>query len=303
MSKFETKRVSDQTIKVHKLKDNQLEPKGKDWFSIVYSNIFLLAKKHSGKTTIIENILKKCSGVNTQFLFIASTINKDPSWIRIVKYWSKSHDVDYYDELFDDEGNNIIDNFINEQKSIAEENVQSGEGVKKIQPNQPIYQFKPNNNRLIKRINQIGGQLENKVEKQLENQVDNLEKKKSKLIIYPEFIIVIDDMGDMMRNPSIAQLLKTNRHYKAKVILSGQNITDLAPSSIRQLDYCLVFQKQPDEKILKLRENLGLTISKEDFLELYKNATEKPYSFLYIGRLPTGDIFRKSFNDEYLLTD
>lgn len=315
MSAFKTKTVSDTKIKVIKNIDNEITAKGADWFPIVYSNIFELAKKFSGKTTIAENILQHCAGKNTKFIFIVSTINKDPTWKRIVKYWeNKGNDVITYDDLYyytdDDERVNVIQEFINEQKSLAEDELdeenkyteQKGSGIIKTHNPQII---KTDNKRSILNYLQVGkGQpevIEEPKKEPKKEEPSNIEKSKKQKVIYPEYIIVIDDLGAGMRDKSITQLLKTNRHYKTKVILSGQNLNDLEPAAIRQIDYCLVFGRIPEEKLEKLREDLNLTIAKEQFLEIYRDATDKPYQFLYIGRSPKGDIFRKSFNQEYIL--
>ena len=298
---LKTKTVSDKKIKVIKNPDNEMLAKGADWFPIVYSNIFELAKKFSGKTTICENILQHCAGKNTKFIFIVSTINKDPTWKRIVRYWeNKGNDVLTYDDIYteDEDGyrTNVIQEFINEQKSIIDDDSQIGSGVVKQQA-QYIIPQQAQYIRYSPAIVQIGaGEKEAKVEKPLEY----IEKKKNIKVIYPEYIIVIDDMGSAMRDKSITQLLKTNRHYKTKVILSGQNLNDLEPAAIRQLDYCLVFGRIPVDKLIKLREDLNLTLPEDKFLDIYKDATAKPYQFLYIGRSPNGDIFRKSFNEEYI---
>jgi hypothetical protein len=137
---FKTKKVSDTKIKVVKNPDNELTAKGADWFPIVYSNIFLLGKKFSGKTVVIENILQKTAGKNTKFIFIVSTINKDPSYKRILKYLEKKgHDVITYDDIYDYDSDgkkiNVIEEFIVEQKAKGEEeeeNIQIGEGQKQI---------------------------------------------------------------------------------------------------------------------------------------------------------------------------
>jgi hypothetical protein len=285
MSNIKTQKVSNSTIKVHNEEKKNYKVKGSDWFSEPYSNIFLLAKKKSGKSTVIENILKHCSGKNTKFIFIVSTIHKDPTWIRITEYWEdKGHDVLTYDDLINDDVN-VIQEFIEQQKggSQQQENkiyapiVQTSKSKFKITPviNNPI----------------IGGNL------QKNEEIKPVSKEK---ILYPEYFIVLDDLGNSMRDKAINQLLKTNRHYKAKVILSAQNLNDLMPEAIRNLDYVLAFGRIPDEKMEKLRQDLLLDIEPDKFHELYKDATEKQHNFFYIGRSGE-DEFRKNFNDKYIL--
>ena len=44
-----------------------------------------------------------------------------------------------------------------------------------------------------------------------------IERKQKKFS--PEYVFIFDDLGNDLRNRSITQLLKTSRHYKAKVIV------------------------------------------------------------------------------------
>jgi hypothetical protein len=277
---FKTKKVSDHDIVVEKSTTEKIPVKGQDWFEEPFSNIFLLAKKKTGKTTTIKNILRRTAGKNTKFIFIVSTIEKDPTWKSIVNYWEdKGNEVITFDDIKDD-GNDVIKDFL-ESNKIQEEPIVTKVITKKRDPKVPI-------------TYQNGGS--NKEEK---ISVEQPEEKKKVKLVYPEYIIVLDDLGEAMRNKSLTQLLKTNRHYKTKVILSAQNITDLMPAAIRQLDYVLAFGRIPLDKIEKLREDLMVDLSDEDFKKLYEDATNKPHQFLYIGRLANGDIFRKGFTEQY----
>jgi hypothetical protein len=56
---------------------------GGDLFHL-YPNIFICAKKKSGKTTCIFNILKTCTDKNTLGIYIfCSTYTKDVNWMAI----------------------------------------------------------------------------------------------------------------------------------------------------------------------------------------------------------------------------
>ena len=283
---FKTQRVSNKTVTVTNEQKKDLKIKGADWFAEPYSNIFLLAKKKSGKTTVIENILKHCSGRNTKFIFIVSTIHKDSTWRRIVDYWEdKGNDVLTYDDLTTD-GVNVIQEFMDQQKG----DIQQGSG--------PIIKNKTS----IQDIKRVNGKLI--ITKSTQPVIvgrgeEELKESKPKLL-YPEYFIVLDDLGNSMRDKAINQLLKTNRHYKAKVILSAQNLNDLMPEAIRNLDYVLCFGRIPDEKMEKLRQDLLLDVDEQTFHNMYKDATDKPHSFFYIGRSGE-DEFRKNFNDKYIL--
>ena len=90
---FKTTKVSKNNIKVVEVEKDTKPIKGEDWFPTKFPNVFVLAKKNSGKTTVISNMLEHCAGKNTKFIFIVSTIEKDPTWIKITNKWEKKHDV------------------------------------------------------------------------------------------------------------------------------------------------------------------------------------------------------------------
>ena len=48
-----------------------------------------------------------------------------------------------------------------------------------------------------------------------------IRKKKPKKISQ-KYLIIFDDISTELTNPHVSQLLKTNRHYKSKVIISSQ---------------------------------------------------------------------------------
>lgn len=284
---FQTHRVSSSEIKVSKQEKKETRVKGSDWFSREYPNIFLLGKKASGKSTVVQNILEHCSGKNTKFIFIVTTIDKDQTWKNIVNtYERKGNDVITYTDITDEEGNNVITDFIDSQKLEAAEEKEQAEQIGRAKQS-----------RITSKPIQGGGRRY-KITTKLVPVEPPKEPPKPKLI-YPETILIMDDLGMQMRNKAVTQLLKTNRHYKTMVIMSSQSLSDLEPAARLQLDYILIFGKQPDEKLQKIREELDLGIDQDKFINLYNNATAQPYQFLYVGRLPEKNIYRKGFTQEY----
>src|SRR4051812_31180254 len=74
-------------------------------------------------------------------------------------------------------------------------------------------------------------------------------KPKPQKHVAPDIIFVLDDLSTELRYKSVATLLKSNRHYRCKVILSSQYLHDLEPQSIAQLDYMLLFGGQTLDKL------------------------------------------------------
>jgi hypothetical protein len=253
--------------------------KGKDLFNIWCPNMFILAKKNSGKTTTIYFTLEKCSGKHTKFIFIVSTLDKDPIWNAIVDKLGEERCATFK-SLYDDDDVNIIQQFMDDNNSdkIAPEEVsQSGGG------GVPLNNFKKNQR-------QIGSG---------EPPTPPAPKVDTWKYNYPKFIIVMDDLGDTMRDKSVTQLLKTNRHFDAMTIISSQSLNDLDKPARLNLDYMLIFPKLPIEKLKMIHQDLNLSTEFDDFLKKYEEATKEKYNFLYIGRSESEEEYRKNFNEAF----
>ena len=256
---------------------------GYDLFAEPYCNVALIAKKKSGKTSVLYNCLKKCAGPNTNVYLFSSTINRDDTYKEICDMLEKRHCIVHKYTHFKDIDGNVLDEIIEGLKNVDSDNedddpettlntpidcgCQGGSTVKlgfgDLEPvKQPIKEVKP--------------------------------KKERK--IYCENIFAFDDLGSDMRHKSIDILLKTNRHFKSKVFLLGHTLTDLNPASRKQLDYALIFKSFSEDKLKSLYGDLDLSIEFDNFMEAYKYATEIPYNFLYISTKT--DEIRKNFNEK-----
>src|SRR5690625_4115123 len=107
------KKVNNLTVKPVKLnKPNKKDIKGGE-LADLYANIFLLAKKKSGKTSLINTLLKNFITKETEVIIFASTVEIDPTWRKIVEKLEKN-------------GNNVItyqsvnDNGINQVHELTE---------------------------------------------------------------------------------------------------------------------------------------------------------------------------------------
>ncbi|EGG24921.1 1-aminocyclopropane-1-carboxylate synthase [Cavenderia fasciculata] len=86
------------------------------------------------------------------------------------------------------------------------------------------------------------------------------EKSSSKKEVAPDYLIIFDDLSNELKDPSITKLMKIQRHFSTKIIISTQSWTD-SSSHIRK--------------------------------EIYSFSTKEKYHFLYTIR--NGD-YRKDFN-------
>jgi hypothetical protein len=58
--------------------------KGSELFPSLFYNLFVCSKKRSGKTSLINTIIQKCTDKRTIFFIFCPTVKVDQSWIEIV---------------------------------------------------------------------------------------------------------------------------------------------------------------------------------------------------------------------------
>jgi hypothetical protein len=255
---------------------------GSDLFEDPYCNIYLMASKKKGKTSIIWNILQHCITRKTILFLFVGTLDKDPSWIKMVE-WLDKNNIQHMDftSLYN-EGLNQLDIVMEkiqkgEDEDEDEKNNQDGSGNKF----ENIKDFMP--------LWQVGGN---------DNNIEELEKKpikkSSPKILYPEYCIICDDLSTELRDKSITKLLKISRHYKMKFIISTQYLSDLPPGGIINMDYILLFKGMDTKKLKELHEKSGMSTELDEFIKYYSIATRDKYNFLYYDK--QNDSFRKNFN-------
>lgn len=227
--------------------------KGNELFPSTYYNLFICSKKKSGKTSLINTILQKCTDKRTMFFIFCSTVNVDASWKAIVEYLqNRGNTVNAYTEIMDGKVN-ILNEIVNELSLAQDEPIKD------------------------KTENEVpGGKVLFEEPKK-----KNKEYKPKKMS--PEVVFLFDDASEMISSTSVQNLLKKNRHLKSNVIISSQYLHDLSPSSIKQLDYFICFKSFSNEKLEVIHKHLDLSIELDKLYSIYAYCTSKPYSFLYIN--------------------
>ena len=286
---IKTKIINDAKIIVPRIVKDKRPVKFGEVFAVPYSNVFLCALKQSGKTTCLTNIILNSAGKNTKIIIISNSVNNDAVIIDCIKKLRKrGNDVIELTDIVED-GINAIEEFIAEHK----EKPQEEENEQQIAIPQVASNIVSQRRTIAEILNPVA-----KVEdmlKQSEIKQEIKPKKKSKII--PEYIIVLDDVGKSLRDKWVDQLVKTNRHYKAMVLISSQHLNDLMPSTLQQMGYVILFSKFSDEKLEELFRKLDLGIQFDQFYRIYKDATKKNFDFLFIDR--PNNSFRKNFNEQY----
>ena len=252
---YQVKKLNNEHVKAVPVKIVDTRPiKGHNLFPEIYANIFYCAKKKMGKTSALFKTLKRCAGRNTKIVVFCSTLNKDASWTTI-REWANKKGIPFVGHL----------------------------GIKDENKVDRLAQF-------LEELQQPE-EVEEKgfFESDSEEEEEALPKYRS-----PEYIFVLDDLSRECRLPSVSTLLKKNRHFKAKVIISSQYPNDLQPEAAMQLDYWILFKDHTRKKVDEIHALTDSSLDADEFYKLYKFATEQPFAFLYVDRID--GTFRRNFN-------
>lgn len=264
---------------VNNITEDITDVKGKELFKNNLSNIFICSRKRSGKSCLIGNILKKMADRRTTVIVFSSTVNIDPCWISIKEMLDDKGIVMLsYTHFIDDDGHNILDDFLKELEHEEEEKeediIQQGGSKNIVTPDGIFLKFEGS------------------------GQQDPPKKIKKPYIpkkSVPKYILCFDDLSSDLRHGSIIKNLKSNRHRHIMNILSSQYFLDLNTGAMSNLDYLIIFKGQDEDKLEKIHKRLDLGIDLETFKRYYEYAVKQPYNFLYIDI--RNDEYRKNFNE------
>lgn len=281
--------INNEVIKPVKLPTDDRKIKGFNVCSEPYANIALVAKKKSGKSQAVFYMLKKCAGKNTKIYAFVSTLYKDATYAVMRKYFKKKKIEFIGHQSMKDENGNILSDIVSNLQAEAEEEADSDS--EEEEESGPVYSCYD----LYKeacRLNNEHCAME-----------ESEEQKASRPPKYlaPDYIFLFDDLSSELKSPALETLLKSNRHYKCKTIISTQYIHDIRPEALKQMDIWILFKGQPIKKLEKIYQDADISIPFELFVQIYKNATKKKYSFLYIDT--RNDKFRKNFSTMYNIPD
>src|SRR5690606_33241545 len=122
------KQINNQIVKAIPLPEIDTRPvKGYDICQEIYANIFLCARKKSGKTSALFKILKECASKKTIIVVFCSTCYKDKNWIQIRKYFeNKGMDIRVFTSIYED-GEDQLSNLVEDLKKEAKEEEEKAE--------------------------------------------------------------------------------------------------------------------------------------------------------------------------------
>jgi hypothetical protein len=286
MTSITRKRINNKKVQVVPV--DKVDPemiKGNHIFSELYNNIFICAKKNSGKTNLIWNILRSCINKRTIVHAFVGTHNNDQTYTRIKELLDHRKIENYFYDSILDGKEDILAKVIQQMKDLdkpQEEGEDEDEETKKTREEKLI---------------------EMRVKEILKDQtLDGDEEEKEKKprlpkLLSPQHLIIIDDLPSELKSKSVETLLKTNRHLKCRTIISTQWLNDLRPGSRRQINSYLLFGGFSSEKLEQLFQNADLDMTFETFEALYRDCTAKKYCFMFID----GDRIRRNLDEEYEL--
>jgi len=110
--------------------------------------------------------------------------------------------------------------------------------------------------------------------------------------LYPEFLLVVDDSIGLFKSNSAVALLPTrHRHYRISIIFASQNFKSLAPV-IRNNSMVNVFFRTNNSELSKLEQEYNVFDTKDEFIELFRDKTSKPYGVFIVNYFRHGkDIY------------
>lgn len=239
-----------------------------------YSNIFLCSRKKSGKTTVVYNIIKECTDINTKVIFFVSTFRADPSYNSIENYLIE-HGINYeaYDTLKDsDTGKSLITSLVEEmQYSLEQDKLEDTES---------------SDDRFT----------ESRYELYC-NETSMCVKKKT---MTPKFLIIFDDISEELRHDDkFIALLKKNRHYKSMIVTSSQWFSDIIRGGRNNIDVFILFRGIPEDILKEIYHSIALPLTIDSFKSMYCMATRDVYNFFYIDT-DKGE-YRKNFNAKFTI--
>jgi hypothetical protein len=204
----------------------------------------------------------------------------DPTWI-LIKEWLTDKGVEFeaHKSIYDNDRSDIVARIIKEKQEPDENSEDDEPDFPEVQP-----------------IFMSDYEEAKWIEKQEKLAEKRRKKKSGKSKIYNKNLFCFDDISSELKSPSVIRLLKEQRHYKSKTIISSQNFKDCPPAARGQFMYMLIFKGIRDDVLELIHKETYINIDLEPFLKIYKYATEKPFSFLYVDLRQMK--FRKNFDEE-----
>lgn len=311
---------------------SNLKSRDSECFSDPWCNIYCCARKKSGKSVLVSDIVRRCvaPGLTTVHLY-CPTHEKDPVYDSLKKWLKKKKiKVMVHTSLYED------DNKTNKFKKVIQGLITGGktEEKKKSKSEKSDELLKKNTTHVIKKgkkkkpepavyIKKGGkfsmnpfscgmfGYKVGKGEMKEENKsggrcaeglepVEEVEtKRKNSKFDEIEHLFIMDDISDEIkrRDSYLTPFMKKVRHIRARCIIASQQYEDVPKGGRAQIDNMIILGKFDIDKLKDMYKNLDISVSQSEFIDLYNDACREKYQFLLIDRAQNE--YRKNFDSLY----
>ena len=253
--------------------------KGRDIFPEIYANIFLCARKKSGKSCVIYHTIKHCATTETRVIAFVSSLKRDKTWGAIEELCHQMKvNFTAFTSIYDSETKeDILDTIVKELEATSEVEEKEEEESAPRPASALIMQD--------------------------DEEPRSQKKKKRPKEKAPKIIFVFDDLSTEIKAPSLTALMKKNRHFKSKIIIASQYWNDMDLQARKQIDYVLLFQglSKSLAKLEDIYKNCDLSIPFELFVSLYRFCTAERYHFMWIDVVNSE--FRKDFSHKIVIPE
>ena len=252
---------------------------------VPYCNTVMVAETGSGKSSVLKDLLLRCVGSALVVAFVP-TIDSDPTWLYIRK-------------KLEERGNQFIGfSTLETTVSDSESEVSDDFSMEEFDEIVVSSTDEKTKSTKIKKINHLKELTKCFLKYPMLN-----DPKCSSGKICPRIVVVMDDMREYLKHPSVAEFMSISRHCKAKFIISTQGIHDLPPVALRQVRQWFIFRGFPKEKVEKIRKDAGIALDLETFQKIYTHATREPFSFLLINKNGNDFDYWSTFLHQYEFSD
>ena len=300
------KKINNEVVKPFKVKQKIERPiMGSELFDKLYCNIYLCARRESGKTTVIQNIVQKCCNPETKIICFCSTVNTDPAYLSLKKFCKKHHiPFTGYDDIKEGKINRLTE-FVKTFKQKGKEHELDDSSEEEEEKRGPLDFFGGGDD---DDPEYDDDEYENENFGGMFDPVDTPKvpfpyKEKSIRPKYkfrtPEYLFIFDDLSDELKSPVVTTFLKSCRHHHIRAIFASQWPNDLQPSGLSNMDYILLFRGCPEDKLHHIYEKTEVDVPYDNFERMYKDAIQSTHDFLYIDVKNSN--FRRNFNSQYII--
>lgn len=274
-------------MKLFQAQEQELKPLKRPFIGAKtpYLNIFLLGRKHSGKSNVAANLIDLLTSKHTYLTYYQPTHQQDSTkqaaqgvfegrgYQRIANHFS----------LFDEKKQNLLQEQLKEMPRLLEakyEHLLAADA-----PQKP--------DALRQKVQALLGEAEPE------------QKKKpifpQKRYEYARFANVYDDLDiNSLQDQALFQAMRTNRHFKLANIIAHHDFANGVPKKARaNIDVLCLFGRLSEERLERIFEEMQPTKTLEYFKKAYYHATAEPFGFLTVDRTGGETRMYKGFDQPY----